>query len=95
VSEKSGRPEAAALNEFRRLGFVAVAVSVAVPVAVAVSVTVSVVVVTNRASRGLWLRYIHVGPFKQDIHHRRDPDDQVPPGLLQVAPDLQDYQGPS
>jgi hypothetical protein len=22
-----------------------------------------------------------------------DPDDQVPPGLLQVAPDLQDYQG--
>ncbi len=23
----------------------------------------------------------------------RDPDDQIAPGLLQVAPDLQDYQG--
>ena len=25
----------------------------------------------------------------------RDPDDQIAPGLLQVAPDLQDYQGTS
>jgi len=34
------------------------------------------------------------GPFNQgDSAGFSDPDDQPPPGLLQVAPDVQDYQG--
>jgi len=34
------------------------------------------------------------GPFNRgDNAGFSDPDDQPPPGLLQVAPDVQDYQG--